>query len=95
MLPLTIKSKVTTFAMLLMTADSQLRMKDIESLYDNDDNYSSIPSCQKKVRAWTESHQRELLKIVLRLLDYRFPQLMASGKGVGRGRLAIGSLVMF
>lgn len=35
MFPLIVKSKEPTFAMILMTADTQLRRKDMEALCDN------------------------------------------------------------
>lgn len=35
MFTLMVKSKEATFAMVLMTTDSQLRRKDIEDFYDN------------------------------------------------------------
>ena len=35
MLPLAVKDKEATFALVLMTADPQLRKRDIEDLYDN------------------------------------------------------------
>jgi hypothetical protein len=35
MLPLTIRGKEATLAVILMTADSQLRKRDIEGYFDN------------------------------------------------------------
>lgn len=51
MLSLDVKGKETTFAVLLMTVDSQQRKMDTKDSCD--------PSSQK-IKALTESHQREL-----------------------------------
>lgn len=68
------KGQETTFAMVLVTADSQPRKRDREGFCD-------LPPPQ--VTAWTESHRREILKI--RMLKCRSPQLRASGVGGGGG----------
>ena len=48
MLLLTIKGKEATFAMVLMTADSLLRRKDIKGFYDN--SYLPIPPQKQQPR---------------------------------------------
>lgn len=66
MLPLMIKGKETTFAVVLMTASSELRRRYIEYLYDNSDLISNLSP--KNVATKTKSHQGELLKVVIRML---------------------------
>ena len=65
MFPLTVKDKEATFAVVSMTADSQLRKRDTEGFDDNPFlNPHSTPS--PTVTTWRGSHQRELLKTLLK-----------------------------
>lgn len=66
MLPLTVKSKVASFAGVLMTSDSQVRKRDIKGLCDNSYTlpYLTPPHSQKHI-----SLDRESLKRVLKNCD--------------------------
>ena len=83
MLPLTIKSEEDTFAEISMPADAQLRGKDMEGFCENPYPYPP-PECNSLNR---KPLIRTLFKIVIRTLECSSPQLMASGRGVGRERL--------
>lgn len=56
MLLLPIKGKEASFAVVSMTADSQLRKEDMKEGWDNPCSHPP----KEKVTAWTESHRKEL-----------------------------------
>jgi hypothetical protein len=76
---LTVKVKEATFAVILMTADSQLREENREGFCDNFYHLSPAP---QNVTTQTESHGKEKhLKIVIRMLKCSSPESMASSRG--------------
>ena len=70
---LTVKGKEGSFAVVLMNADSWLRMRDLEGYCDN---LYPIPS---KERVYSVSHWKEVLKIVM--LKCSSSQLITSARG--------------
>lgn len=75
----TVKSNGTTFVWYGMSADAQLRGRDMESFCDNP-YLPPLPT--PKVVAWAGGHQGELLSM-MGMLRYGSPQLMESGWGPG------------
>jgi hypothetical protein len=60
LLLLTVKGKHASFAVVLMIADSQLRMRDIEDLCDCFSPPPPLPILQSpKKKVWTESHWKK------------------------------------
>lgn len=76
-LRLPVKSKEASFALLLMTTDSELRKRDIEGFCNN------LYPCNSLNR----NHQREQLKTVIKMGKCSSPQLRDSGGSTGRGGL--------
>lgn len=82
-LPLTVKSKEATFAVVSMTADAQLRGRDVEGLCDKP-GFPPTP----QITAKTGSHQNELLQIMVRMLKCSSEQPMAFVGGMGKEGLS-------
>lgn len=80
MLPLFVTGKETSFTMVSVAADSQLRMRAIEGCCDNPCH------CHQRKQSGQETLKR-VLKIVIGRLKCSSSQLIASGR-VGGGRLS-------
>lgn len=90
MLSLTVKSKEAVFGLVFMTADSQLRKKDIEGFCDN--RYTTPQ--QTKCNSLDKKLSMRILRIVINMLKCSSLQLMGADWGMdGEGLIFFKGLV--